>query len=643
MSRKFLVDVDLAKNSLLNAVVQVLASDPGSPVEGQVYYNSVSKKLRQYNGSTWTEYGTGAGAGDVNGPASSVDNELVLFSGTTGKAIKAMSGTGLVKVTSGAASVATGGTDYLIPGGNLGTPTGGLLTNCSGLPVSTGIAGLGSNVATFLATPTSANLRSALTDEVGTGSAYFTGGDLSTPAGGLLTNCSGLPISTGIAGLAANVATFLATPTSANLRAVLTDEVGTGTAYFVGGDLGTPAGGILTNCSGTASALTAGTVTTNANLTGHITSVGNTTSLGSFTKAQLDAAVSDGNVLYVGDVTSNATHTGDATGSTALTVVALNGVNLAGLATGLLKNTTGTGAPSIATAGTDYVTNASTGAFTNKTFDANGTGNSISNLETADFATNVIDNDTALSANSSTRLATQQATKAYIDNLVQGISWKTSVRAATTVAGTLASSFENGDIIDGVTLATNDRILIKDQGTGGENGIYIVNSSGAPTRASDCNTSAEILQAAVLIQEGTVNAETVWVNTTNAPITLGTTATVWAQINGGTVPTATDTVAGKVELATVGESEAKSDTTRAVTPAGLATFPRKYSVDIGNGSSTSITVTHNLGTKDVITQVRQNSDDAVVECDIDNDTTNTVVLTFAVAPTSNALRAVVIG
>lgn len=75
----------------------------------------------------------------------------------------------------------------------------------------------------------------------------------------------------------------------------------------------------------------------------------------------------------------------------------------------------------------------------------------------------------------------------------------------------------------------------------------------------------------------------------------------------------------------------------------MATFTRKYSADIGNGSATSITVTHNFGSKDVITQVRQNSDDAVVDCDIDNNTTNTVVLDFAVAPTSNQYRVVVIG
>ena len=128
---------------------------------------------------------------------------------------------------------------------------------------------------------------------------------------------------------------------------------------------------------------------------------------------------------------------------------------------------------------------------------------------------------------------TDAATKNYVDSAAQGIDWKASVRAATTAAVTLASDLENGDTLDGVTLATGDRVLVKNQSTGSENGIYVVKSSGAPDRSTDADTGAELTSNfAVFVEEGTVNADQGYTLTNNGSITIGTTALTFTQFTG---------------------------------------------------------------------------------------------------------------
>jgi hypothetical protein len=128
---------------------------------------------------------------------------------------------------------------------------------------------------------------------------------------------------------------------------------------------------------------------------------------------------------------------------------------------------------------------------------------------------------------------TDAATKNYVDSAAQGIDWKASVRAATTAAVTLASDLENGDTLDGVTLATGDRVLVKNQATGSENGIYVVKASGAPDRSTDADTGAELTSNfAVFVEEGTVNADQGYTLTNNGSITIGTTALTFTQFTG---------------------------------------------------------------------------------------------------------------
>lgn len=119
---------------------------------------------------------------------------------------------------------------------------------------------------------------------------------------------------------------------------------------------------------------------------------------------------------------------------------------------------------------------------------------------------------------------------ANILSSINALPWKAKVVVATTVAGTLATSFENGDTIDGVVLATGDRILIKDQAAPAENGIYEVQASGAPTRTTDADSGAELVNAIVPVEKGTANTDKVFVCTTNGPITVGATALVWVNL-----------------------------------------------------------------------------------------------------------------
>lgn len=133
------------------------------------------------------------------------------------------------------------------------------------------------------------------------------------------------------------------------------------------------------------------------------------------------------------------------------------------------------------------------------------------------------------------------ANKAYVDASRSGLDVKASVRVATTAALTIASQLENGDVVDGITLATGDRILVKNQGTASENGIYVVQETGAAVRATDFDGTGEVSGGAfTFVEEGTANADAGFVVTSNGAITVGTDAIVWAQFSGAGAFTAGD-------------------------------------------------------------------------------------------------------
>jgi hypothetical protein len=252
-------------------------------------------------------------------------------------------------------------TEWVTGGGGGGS---GTVTTVS-VTTANGVSG---SVANATTTPAISITLGAITPSSVAAVGTVTGSNLSGTNTGDQTNISGNAATvTTNANLTGHVTSVgntavLGSFTVAQLNTALSDgDIATGGGTATGTNTGDQ-----TNITGNAA-----TVTTNANLTGHVTSVGNAAVLGSFTVAQLNTAISDGDIATGGGtvtgassgtntgdnatnsqysgLVSNATHTGDATGATALTVVKINGVSMAGLATGMLKNTTGTGAPSIAT------------------------------------------------------------------------------------------------------------------------------------------------------------------------------------------------------------------------------------------------------------------------------------------------------
>ena len=154
------------------------------------------------------------------------------------------------------------------------------------------------------------------------------------------------------------------------------------------------------------------------------------------------------------------------------------------------------------------------------------------------------------------------ATKTYVDNLVTGLKTRIICRSATTANISLATDLENGDTLDGVTLATDDKVLVKNQTTTSQNGIYVVVASGTASRDPDFNTVAELAGQLTIIKEGTTNADTMWLCTTDSG-TIGVASITFTQIfpsAGGTVTSVAVADAGASEFTITGSPITSSGT-----------------------------------------------------------------------------------
>ena len=166
-----------------------------------------------------------------------------------------------------------------------------------------------------------------------------------------------------------------------------------------------------------------------------------------------------------------------------------------------------------------------------------GTANEVevTNVGTA-YTIGLPDNVTLggnLTINGTPSNSTHAATKGYVDSVAEGLHIHASAVAATTTNIDLATALENGDVLDGVTLATGDRVLVKNQSNAAQNGIYVVQASGAAVRATDFDAPAEVDGGDfIFVTGGTVNDNTGWVQTSTGVTTIGTDPIVFTQFSG---------------------------------------------------------------------------------------------------------------
>ena len=355
--------------------------------------------------------------------------------------------------------------------------------------------------------------------------------------------------------------------------------------------LGTPTALIGTNITGTAAGLTAGNVTTNANLTGDVTSVGNATSIAAGVIVDADinasAAIADTKLATISTASKVSNSATTATSAnTASAIVARDGsgnftantitANLTGNVSGSSGSTTGNAATATALAtaraingvnfdGTAAITvTAAAGTLSGNTLAAGVTASSLTSLGT-------IANLTATAGTIATTptASTDIANKLYVDTVAQGLDAKASCVAATTADITLSGA----QTIDGVSVVAGNRVLVKNQTLSQNNGIYLC-AAGSWTRATDADTWDELTSAFTFIEQGTVNADTGYVCTANAGGTLGTTALPWSQFSGaGTFTAGTGlTLTGSVFSLTSPVAVANGGTGLTSLGSGVATF-----------------------------------------------------------------------
>jgi hypothetical protein len=421
-----------------------------------------------------------------------------------------------------------------------------------------------------------------------------------TIAGTLTANGTSIPASKTLV-VTTDKISVLAATSSAELAGVISDETGSGSLVFANSptlvtpDLGTPSALVGTNISGTAAGLTAGTVTTNANLTGDVTSVGNATSIAAGVIVDADinasAAIADtklSTISTAGKVSNSATTATSSNTASAIVARDASGnftagtitANLTGNVSGSSGSTTGNAATATALATGRTISITGDLAYTSPSFDGTGnvtaagtlatvatpgstgsstaipivtinakglttsittaaviapagtlSGNTLASGVTASSLTS-LGTIANLTATAGTISTTPSASTDIANKLyVDTVAQGLDAKASCVAATTADITLSGAQTIDGVSVVAGNRVLVKNQTLSQNNGIYLC-ASGSWTRTTDANTWDALTSAFTFIEQGTLNGDCGFVCTANAGGTLGTTALPWSQFSG---------------------------------------------------------------------------------------------------------------
>jgi hypothetical protein len=242
--------------------------------------------------------------------------------------------------------------------------------------------------------------------------------------------------------------------------------------------------------------------------------------------------------------------------------------------------------------------------------------------------------------------------KLYVDSVAVGMGWKDSVRVASTA--NVATLSGTGQVIDGVTVAVADRVLLKNQTTASQNGIYQA-VAGPWGRTFDAAQGPNLVGAACFVEEGTTNADTAWVCTTDAPILVGTTNITFVQFAGGGAVVAgagmtqsgnvLNVIPGDTSLTVAADSIIVNTAiiaTVAALTAAVTGMAKKFAAAL-TGTASPEVVTHNLNTRDILLLVYNGASPyTAVEVDWDATSVNTATIRYN-PNLGSGYRVVVIG